>query len=370
MNNSVTKSPDSPKRTLKDKFIKAHFDKLSRRQGRARRETTKPEAGGAAHGEEVERIASWHERAHEENKKIARLVERIRPNGPDLAKRLRDCGSMIVLAESPTTGKMERAGAHYCRLWWLCPGCCGRRAKRKWHQLNDTIRALVANQSDLRVYAVTLTLKWDRDLLRNFRAFDRALARLHKDASYRRAGWKKGWTELASVIAGVDNIEVERSPNGFWRVHAHAIWVCDREVYERRLADEWREASHGSHQVRVREVQFIGDQDDDDEDDDDLDPALRYALKGVKHVRAPDGEDEEAELSLKDRCEAFRLLRNVSGRGKPKLPRMFRTYGKLRGVKIRDVKVVDDEPRRRIVLRRTGGKYVAQCPANDGVAPG
>lgn len=235
-----------------------------------------------------------------------------------LASNLHDCGNYLVFRDYYTVGKVRLSAANFCRKHLLCPLCAIRRGAKALKAYTDKLSVLLQENSNLRPYLVTFTIKNRADLADAFSHFTKSMKRYtDKRRKALSASNRNLPVEMNKATGGVSSIEVKRgSGSGLWHVHSHSVWLCEQMPDSQKLAEEWQSVTGDSYVIDVRP--FSGS-------------TLADYLTGFMEVFKYAVKFSSLELS--DNWEAFNLL---SGR------RLVNSFGLFRGVEVPEE--LTDEP--------------------------
>lgn len=224
-----------------------------------------------------------------------------------LAHNIYQCGSYLLFRNYYQRDEVRLHSAQFCKKHLLCPFCAMRRGTKYLMAYKERLSLVMAQNSRLRAFMVTLTVKDGEDLLTRFEALRSSLKRYQRQRRDASAG-KRPLTEYNKALGGVFSIEVKRGQNsGLWHPHVHMIWLCEQEPDARALSREWHGITGDSYIVDVRE--FYGDSVIEG-----FMEVFKYALKF-------------SDMELADNWHAFETLK-----GK----RLVDSFGLLRGVEVSD----------------------------------
>ena len=227
-----------------------------------------------------------------------------------LVKKLGDCASYLVFKHYYTENKVILHGMKTCRQQLLCPFCALRRAAKHVRAYWDKVATVKAENPELQLYFVTLTVKDGESLQERFNHLvkaERRYKQLRRDVSKGRK-----FVEYAKAQGGVCSVEFKRGQNsGQWHPHMHMIWLCSEAPDAHQLSREWEALTGDSFIVDVRPM--YGEIDGFLE-------TFKYALKF-------------SDLELSDNLHAYKTLK-----GK----RLINSFGALRGVEVPEELTDDD----------------------------
>jgi len=169
-----------------------------------------------------------------------------------LAQRVQTCGDYLVFRHYFTVDKVRLHGAKLCMKHLLCPLCAIRRGAKALKAYLDRWEYLATQNTRLRPFLVTLTVKDGDDLAERF-------AHLHRG---QRELWKRRQRGRGSVLDGVMgavwSYEVKRgSGSGQWHPHLHMIALAENQPSQEDLASEWKNITGDSHVVDVRPIDQV-----------------------------------------------------------------------------------------------------------------
>ena len=227
-----------------------------------------------------------------------------------LVKKLGDCASYLVFKHYYTENKVILHGMKTCRQQLLCPFCALRRAAKHVRAYWNKVATVKAENPDLQLYFVTLTVKDGESLQERFSHLVTAERRYKQKRLNALKGQK--FVEYAKAQGGVCSVEFKRGQNsGQWHPHMHMIWLCSEAPDAHQLSREWEALTGDSFIVDVRPM--YGEIDGFLE-------TFKYALKF-------------SDLELSDNLHAYKTLK-----GK----RLINSFGALREVEIPEELTDDD----------------------------
>jgi len=230
------------------------------------------------------------------------------------ANRVRWCGSFVRFREWLEGGEQRILSANLCKKAFLCPICAARRAGKQHQAYAPKIEKLLAEDGELKLVMVTLTIKAGPDLHRQFCHLQGSL---RKAAASVRKGRSKschdlGPSEFMKFLGQLRSIEIKRSAGDpeNWHVHVHILVLIREWIDVERLSVQWLGFTGDSYIVDVREVQAK----EGDPESDPLHAALCEVLKyPLKFVELSDGDAWHCHETLKGRrlTDATGILRGV-----------------------------------------------------------
>ena len=227
-----------------------------------------------------------------------------------LTKKLDDCASYLVFKHYYTENKVILHGMNACGKQLLCPFCAIRRAAKYVKAYQEKVSVVKAENPELQLYFVTLTVKDGENLQERFSHLVKAERSYKRQRRNALAGQR--FVEYAKAQGGVCSVEFKRGKNsGLWHPHMHMIWLCSEAPDAHKLSKEWEALTGDSFIVDVRPM--YGEIDGFLE-------TFKYALKF-------------SDLELSDNWQAYKILK-----GK----RLISSFGVLRGVQVPEELTDDD----------------------------
>ena len=264
---------------------------------------------------------------------VAKYIES-QDGGKSLADRVTVCGDYLLFRHYFTVDQVRLHAARFCMKHLLCPLCAIRRGAKALQAYLPRYEAVRAQNTALRPFLVTLTVKDGPDLGERFR---------HLHAAQRELWMRKHrgrGCSLDLVEAAVWSYEVKRGAgSGLWHPHLHMVALAGQQPDPLRLACEWRVITGDSFIVDVRPI-------------DEADPAsgflevFKYALKF-------------SDMEPADTWHAFQVLK---GR------RLVASAGLFRGIDIPEQltdEPLDDLPFVELFYRYLAGGYSIFQPRKD-----
>ena len=115
----------------------------------------------------------------------------------------------------------------------------------------DKVATVKAENPDLQLYFVTLTVKDGESLQERFNHLVTAERRYKQKRLNALKGQK--FVEYAKAQGGVCSVEFKRGQNsGLWHPHMHMIWLCSEAPDAHQLSREWEALTGDSFIVDVR----------------------------------------------------------------------------------------------------------------------
>lgn len=258
-----------------------------------------------------------------------------------IAHEMSQCGGYLAFRNYFQKNEVRLYSARFCKKHLLCPFCAMRRGANYLQVYLDRLNVITAQNSHLRAFMVTLTIKDGENLAERFSHLRSCLKRYQEQRRNANKGQK--FVEYAKALGGVFSIEVKRGKgSGLWHPHVHMIWLCETEPDAAKLSQEWHNITGDSYIVDVRE--FYGDSIVDG-----FLEVFKYALKF-------------SDMEHSDNWHAFTTL---SGK------RLVDNFGLFRGVEVPDDlgdSQYDDEPYLLMLyrfIRGSGYNFVGQGCETD-----
>ena len=223
-----------------------------------------------------------------------------------LSYKLRKCGDWLVFRHYYTVDKLRLHSADFCKKHLLCPLCAIRRGAKFLKAYLEKLDLVLAAQSGLKAYMVTLTVVDGEDLTERFNHLRRGIkSMMQARRDFLSSPANRRRVEFCKALGGVYSIEAKRGKNsGLWHPHAHMIWLCEDEPDQLQLSDEWREWTGDSFIVDVRPFY------DQEDFVSGFVEVFKYALK-FSELPLDDNWMAYESLSNKRLVDAFGILRGV-----------------------------------------------------------
>lgn len=283
-----------------------------------------------------------------------------------LKDNLGGCGNYLVFHQYDNQA-VRLGKASFCKKHFLCQLCAIRRGCKQVESYVKKLESLQAQNSNLRPFLLTLTVRNGEDLKERFNHLNSSVKRLMEK---RRNHLKKGTpSEFGKCEGGVYSYEFTKSDKG-WHPHVHMVVLLEPDHLidfpmdepKKHSTEEWALLSPKQKAIEKQKwVKFnlskrdsglskewkkiTGDSDIVDLRPISGDPALgfvevfKYALKF-------------SDLEPKDNIDAYFDLMNSSG----SMPRFTGSFGLLWGVKVPDSlldETFDDLPYLELFYRYT-----------------
>jgi len=226
--------------------------------------------------------------------------------------RLANCGHYLVFRDFYTTGKIKLTKANFCDHHLICPLCAIRRGSKNLNAYLERFNCIIAENPNLRLSMLTLTVKNGEDLKERFlhikAAVEKMLERRRKTIAKAR-GWN---SEFGKILGLVGAYEVTKDggigevKETGWHPHAHLMVLHSESFDYSALQAEWLAITGDSHVLRVDAAHRP-----DDPAEDFLE-IFKYAVKF-------------SDLSPEENLHAYEVL---SGH------RLLFSAGLFRGVKV------------------------------------
>lgn len=221
-----------------------------------------------------------------------------------LAAKLSNCADFLIFKRYLTVDEVRLHAANFCKKHLLCPFCAMRRGAKYLQAYKQRLDVVFQENTKLRAFMVTLTVKDGESLSERFSHLRSALKKYRDQRRNALKGQRQ--VEYAKAFGGVHSIEIKRGKNsGLWHPHVHMIWLCEVPPSALQLSREWLDITGDSYIVDVRE--FYGESVVDG-----FLEVFKYALKF-------------SDMELGDNWEAYQLLKEK---------RLVDNFGLLRGVKV------------------------------------
>lgn len=173
------------------------------------------------------------------------------PQHKKLIVAMRECGNYLLFRDYYTIGEIRLKAASFCKKHLLCPLCAIRRGAAHLKKYHDRYLYLVEQNTRLKPYLVTFTIKDGPDLKERFTTLQKGIK-----AYQHRRHVKRSICEAKKALAGVSSYEIKRgSGSGLWHPHVHAIWLCEEPPNENQIMHEWSEIiGDGSFMCNVKPI--------------------------------------------------------------------------------------------------------------------
>ena len=206
-----------------------------------------------------------------------------------LSANLHSCGNYLLFRDYFTVGKVRLHAAKFCNKHLLCPLCAIRRGAKQVKAYLDRLHVVLADNPDLKLSLLTLTVKDGEDLGERFRHLTNSFRSMQQARrSYLRG--KGPHVELAKIEGAVGSYEFKRGKNsGQWHPHVHMVVLHRADLDPRKLSDEWHKFTGDSFIVDVTPFH------DDKPLVDGFLEVFKYALKF-------------SDMPLEDNWSGFRTL--------------------------------------------------------------
>ena len=307
-----------------------------------------PSYSDSSFNDRLSRYAAAHSRAVEMatyiKDKFKSVGEKFRSYGHAeraIATELTECGSYLHFRHFYTINEIRLAAMCSCKRHLLCPLCAIRRAAKTVKSYMEKYQVLQAENSKLKAYLVTFTIKDGENLPERFDHLQNSLRlyyaqrRKANSSKTRQSTHSKNVeNESNKALGGVGSYEVKRGKgSGIWHPHAHYIWLCESSPDASKLALEWHLITGDSFIVDVTPFS-----EEKDVSGGFLE-VFKYALKF-------------STMELEDNWEAFTVLQKR---------RLVSSFGIFRGVEIpeqlTDEISYDDLPYIELIFRFLNGSY-------------
>ena len=148
-------------------------------------------------------------------------------NFEKLQSQLCSCGNYLVFHQYHTVGQVRLAKASFCKNHLMCQLCAIRRGAKQVQGYLGKYEQVVAKNTALRPYMLTLTVKNGESLPERFDHLQNSVRKL---LQRRRDFVSKGLgkTQLGKSDGGVFSYELTKSKSG-WHPHCHMVVMLDPE---------------------------------------------------------------------------------------------------------------------------------------------
>lgn len=300
------------------------------------------------HKKRINKLSDYRQTAIDTITEIKKITSSDDPYWMDVLKPIHSCSNYLSFRHFfeissdyqrvyPDQPKLYQVFT--CKRHLICPVCALLRQQRLHRRLLPIIEQILNENSDLKAYHLTLTVKNQKDLLPAFNTLihglrDRFTVRRRQRTSKR---YKKH-TEFSKIEGAIYAVEVTRGKKAkLWHPHIHMMILCkdkpyvlnNKELYKSGLMFtpellpagslnyEWYNLT-GGIQVNLDEIKAT-----------EGDILFNLLCEVVKYGIKP------GELCTKD---IMTVYSNLSGK------RLLGTIGNLRGVKIPDAGPDEDIP--------------------------
>lgn len=146
-------------------------------------------------------------------------------NFEKLQSQLCSCGNYLVFHQYHTVGQVRLAKASFCKNHLMCQLCAIRRGAKQVQGYLGKYEQVVAKNTALRPYMLTLTVKNGHDLPERFNHLQSSMKKFMKRRrDFLSAGL--GSSQLAKSEGGVFSYELTKSKFG-WHPHCHMVVMLD-----------------------------------------------------------------------------------------------------------------------------------------------
>lgn len=146
-------------------------------------------------------------------------------NFEKLQSQLCSCGNYLVFHQYHTVGQVRLAKASFCKNHLMCQLCAIRRGAKQVQGYLAKYEQVIASNSSLRPYMLTLTVKNGHDLPERFNHLQSSMKKFMKRRrDFLSAGL--GSSQLARSEGGVFSYELTKSKFG-WHPHCHMVVMLD-----------------------------------------------------------------------------------------------------------------------------------------------
>lgn len=146
-------------------------------------------------------------------------------NFEKLQSQLCGCGNYLVFHQYHTVGQVRLAKASFCKNHLMCQLCAIRRGAKQVQAYLEKFEQVVSDNSNLKPYMLTLTVKNGHDLPERFEHLQSSMKKL---LQRRRDFLSKGLgnPQLGKAEGGVFSYELTKSKDG-WHPHCHMVVMLD-----------------------------------------------------------------------------------------------------------------------------------------------
>ena len=174
-----------------------------------------------------------------------------------------DCGNWLLFRHYYTKDQYKLKGANFCKKALVCPLCAIRRSAKATAAVHDKVLKVMAEQPDLKLSLMTLTVKNRADLEQCKEHISRSLSRINQRGKEARTGRKNG-SEFAKMVGGAFSFENKKGRNSqLWHVHLHGLVLhrddfhmcwnqAEQQMVPGALRDEWFRITGDSFHVHLR----------------------------------------------------------------------------------------------------------------------
>jgi hypothetical protein len=175
-----------------------------------------------------------------------------RPDDQKARFRLNYCGEHLLFRHYLEPNEVRLHAARFCQLHLLCPLCAIRRGAKALERYLERYEVIRQDQTALRPFLVTLTVKDGPDLRERFLHLKGALQRLNRRGARKDRGRSENW---GRVKGAVWSYEVKRGRgSGLWHPHVHIVALAELPPEPGQLASEWHDLTGDSFIVDVRPI--------------------------------------------------------------------------------------------------------------------
>ncbi len=142
-----------------------------------------------------------------------------------LSNGLNSCANYLVFHQYYTVNKVRLAKASFCKNPLLCQPCAIRRGSKQVSSYKDKFDEVSSNNSILKPYLLTLTVKNGNSLPERFEHLNSSVKKmLKRRRDFISSG--RGYSQLSKAEGGVFSYELTKSKKG-WHPHCHMIVMLD-----------------------------------------------------------------------------------------------------------------------------------------------
>jgi len=240
--------------------------------------------------DEVKKFPSRLKRYGRAKERSSEMVKHLLSIGEHrLAVNIGRCGNWLLFHYYFTVGKVRLKKAFFCKSHLLDPFCAIRRGAKQLKAYLDRYWSIRLENSDLRAFLVTLTVKNGEDLKERFDHLQKSVQILHQRTRDSRRG-QASKSEWCKVLGLVGTYEVTNIGNG-WHPHSHAILFVREDIVQEAFSLEWKQITGDSDQIDIRPFYHPEDPQQD------FIEVFKYAVKF-------------AAMSIEQNYHAYKVLRN------------------------------------------------------------
>lgn len=248
-----------------------------------------------------------------------------------------DCFNYLVFHNYYQIDETRLIRSTSCKKHLLCAPCAIRRAAKSVRAYLDKFKEIIASQSDLEPYLLTLTVKNGKDLPERFTHLQNSMKSILKSRrNYASRG--NGFNEFCKIDGAVYSYELTHSEHG-WHPHIHMVVMVPKSEKvdfnplspkSSKLSKDWKNITGDSFIVDIRPI--TGDPVEG------FIEVFKYALKF-------------SELTPAQTVEAYAFLQGKRLQG---------SFGSFRGVEVPEnlnEDSLEDEPYIELIYKYIGQNF-------------